>query len=481
MLYLQRLKRNLEKTKIGTEKPVTKPKVKTKKKIFAKTNVKKKVTEEAKIEKTEEKGKDEEKAEDTGVEKGEDEEKAEDTGVEKIASSISKVSISTRASARLHRPSPTMEKSKKLIKKAVAKSKQLKTKITPKVLRRLRPRKTAVEEKLESKEEPKPEEETKSEEMETDEKETTSMEPDKPVMTTPIVAIKSKPRFQDSENGVGVQPQPSEDKTGVETKGSEDICGESNIPVESEPSGSSDAPILSNTEPLNPLNDPVIASSQQNTSTNEDEILLNKLTIQLLESTEPSPPILELSSHEPTPERISPVIEKAAVTPQICPKTPEPTVSEKPISPFPALTNLEPNLEDIAEKDREQDTSFDSLKLPSDQESSPIKPKVKNLELEETINSYAATKNLLFDSLLSEPAKQKLSPSISSSQQQKENVFKSSKKPEVRDEPAPSVVTPSTSIFSSIEPLTVNTNVVVAEQPMFSPDEDDFSAQGIFI
>ena len=474
------MKRNLEKTKIGTKKPVTKPKVKTKKKTVVKTNVKKKVTEEEKVEKAEEKGKDEEKAE----EKGKDEEKAEDTGVEKISNSISKVSISTRASARLHRPSPTMEKSKKLIKKAVTKSKQLKAKITPKVLRRLRPRKTAVEEKLASKEEPKPEVETKPEEMETDEQEIKNMEPDKPVMTTPIVAIKSKPRFQDSENEVGVQPQPSENKTGVEAKGSGDICVKSNIPTESEPSGSPGAPIPLNTEPVNPLNDPILTSSPLNTSTIEAEILVNKPTIQLPESTEPSLSIPEVSALKPTllsSERISPIFENAAVTSEICPKTPEPKDSAKPTSPVPALTNPEPNLEDIPEKDGEQDTSSDSPKLPSDQESSPIKPKIKNLELEETINSYAATKNLLFDSLLSEPAKQKLSPSISSSQQQKEHVFNSSKKPEVWDEPAPSVVTPLTPIVSSIEPLTVNTNVVVAEQPMFSPDEDDFSAQGILI
>ena len=69
--------------------------------------------------------------------------KGKDEGVEKIVSSICKVSISTRASSRLHKLSPTIEKSKKLIKKAVAKSKQIKTKITPRVLRRLHPRKEA--------------------------------------------------------------------------------------------------------------------------------------------------------------------------------------------------------------------------------------------------------------------------------------------------------------------------------------------------
>ena len=41
------------------------------------------------------------------------------------------------------KPSPTLEKSKKLIKKAVEKSKQLRNKISPKVLRKLRPRQLA--------------------------------------------------------------------------------------------------------------------------------------------------------------------------------------------------------------------------------------------------------------------------------------------------------------------------------------------------
>ena len=109
-----------------------------------------------------------------------------------LATSLSKVSISTRTSARLHKPSPTLEKSKKLLKKAVIKSKQVRDKISPKVLRALRPRKVIEQKKVGSKqdttESTKVEEEgnkTANEEKEADESDLTKADDAKPAENSP--------------------------------------------------------------------------------------------------------------------------------------------------------------------------------------------------------------------------------------------------------------------------------------------------------
>ena len=405
-------------------------------------------------------------------------------GEASLAASLSKVAISTRASARLHKASPTLEKSKKLVKKAVEKSKQLRTKVSPRLLRTLRPRKVADKPSSSSTpgdgasstaaktgdpvapEKPAlgPTEKNGGSKKESPRKATPS-EPteqtkaEEPKPSEPLVfARKSRPVFFDEINP-SVQPElalPGSKGQDIQERPDNDETRPADVNVAGERHGD-DADVVVENGAVDVAADKEEAKGsptcQQSSNDNDENI--NSTAI------DPDDSINKLA-----PPAVGENDDKSVPSKKV-------GGSDSQVAAAESGDSLMGDSVGAANKptDAVSESCGGVAVTAAVAETSPP-PKQSKSNLDETIKSLAATRSQLFDTLLSEPAK-KPKPAASLREPSP------SPAPEMSAPAVPVSFPPVAPVAVDFSPLTVNTEIENTVQPMFSPDDDDdFSSQG---